>query len=376
MSYFGQSVEDESFNALVPIERFYPDLAPNTVSNATSESPSEPLFQGTRILYWYHPDYVSNVDLVTDVNGEAYEQFLYNAWGECLHHWTSNSSNSWSSPYRFNSKELDPETGMHYYGARFHNPKLSIWLSVDKYSHKGPGLSPYIYSANNPIMLIDLDGNWPYEVYIRSFHPSQSFGGGYDGDKRGWSIDPNASSRIHHRVTANHKTGEVIYTGRGKDGTYSDPSYHPDKGYATETPDGYIGKVVAGENSVEFETGYEGANPLLWYAPEIDVDAKISISQEGNILNVSSKVAGDDFPNTELMISDTYGNTVMLGVDKRAANNDDRPDILFGPATEVIINVDVQIMIDQNTGQFLKIQYQGKWIEIDTWNQMQLQQDV
>ena len=168
----------------------------------------------------------------------------------------------------------------------------------------------------------------------------------------------------------------MIYTGRGKDGTYSDPSYHPDKGYATETPDGYIGKVVAGENSVEFETGYEGANPLLWYAPEIDVDAKISISQEGNILNVSSKVAGDDFPNTELMISDTYGNTVMLGVDKRAANNDDRPDILFGPATEVIINVDVQIMIDQNTGQFLKIQYQGKWIDIDTWNQMQLQQDV
>ena len=31
-----------------------------------------------------NPDYVSNVDLVTDVNGEAYELFLYNAWGESL----------------------------------------------------------------------------------------------------------------------------------------------------------------------------------------------------------------------------------------------------------------------------------------------------
>ena len=153
MSYFGQSVKNERFSALVPIERFYPDLAPNTVSNATSESSSEPLFQGTRILYWYHPDYVSNVDLVTDVNGEAYELFLYNAWGESLHHWTSNSSNGWSSPYRFNSKEIDPETGMHYYGARYHHPKLSVWMSVDPLAHET--MEPYQYTANNPVTLID-----------------------------------------------------------------------------------------------------------------------------------------------------------------------------------------------------------------------------
>ena len=156
MSYFGQIVENEGFNTLVPIERFYPDLAPSTVSNATSESSSEPLFQGTRILYWYHPDYVSNVDLVTDVNGEAYELFLYNAWGESLHHWTSNSSNSWSSPYRFNSKELDPETGMHYYGARYHHPKLSVWMSVDPLASQN--LNHYQFTGNNPLMYFDPDG--------------------------------------------------------------------------------------------------------------------------------------------------------------------------------------------------------------------------
>jgi RHS repeat-associated protein len=156
MSYFGQSIENEYFSTLVPIERFYPDLAPNTVSNATPESTSEPLFQGTRILYWYHPDYVSNVDLVTDVNGEAYELFLYNAWGESLHHWTSNSSNSWSSPYRFNSKELDPETGMHYYGARYHHPKLSVWMSVDPLASQN--LNQYQFTGNNPLMYLDPDG--------------------------------------------------------------------------------------------------------------------------------------------------------------------------------------------------------------------------
>ncbi|MDB9820573.1 RHS repeat-associated core domain-containing protein, partial [bacterium] len=110
----------------------------------------------TRIMYWYHPDYVSNVDMITDKSGEAYELFLYNAWGESLHHWASSSTNSWSSPYRLNSKELDSETGMHYYGARYHHPKLSVWMSVDPLAHQT--LEAYQFTGNNPIALIDPDG--------------------------------------------------------------------------------------------------------------------------------------------------------------------------------------------------------------------------
>lgn len=33
--------------------------------------------------------------------------------------------------YKFNAKELDSETGLYYYGARYYNPKLSIWYGVD-----------------------------------------------------------------------------------------------------------------------------------------------------------------------------------------------------------------------------------------------------
>ena len=147
-------VEDLS-EALAPIERFYPDLSAGVNSGEGIES-ELPLYIGTRIMYWYHPDYVSNVDMVTDRSGEAYELFLYNAWGESLHHWTSSSTNSWSSPYRFNSKELDSETGMHYYGARYHHPKLSVWMSVDPLAHQT--LEAYQFTGNNPIMRIDPDG--------------------------------------------------------------------------------------------------------------------------------------------------------------------------------------------------------------------------
>jgi RHS repeat-associated protein len=60
----------------------------------------------------------------------------------------------------FSDKEKDEETGYHYFGARYYDSDLSIWLSVDPMAGKYPSLSPYTYCANNPVMLIDPDGNY------------------------------------------------------------------------------------------------------------------------------------------------------------------------------------------------------------------------
>ncbi|MCQ2211556.1 MAG: RHS repeat-associated core domain-containing protein [Paludibacteraceae bacterium] len=68
------------------------------------------------------------------------------------------SSAGWQSPYYFNSKELDEETGLYYYGARYLNPTEARWLSVDPMWEKYVGMSPYNYCAGNPVMLVDPDG--------------------------------------------------------------------------------------------------------------------------------------------------------------------------------------------------------------------------
>ncbi len=68
-------------------------------------------------------------------------------------------SNYYNSPYKFNGKELDEETGFYYYGARYYDPRISIWLSVDPLAIKHPNESPYIYCGNNPIIFFDPDGN-------------------------------------------------------------------------------------------------------------------------------------------------------------------------------------------------------------------------
>jgi len=43
--------------------------------------------------------------------------------------------------YQFNGKERDEETGLHYYGARYYDAELGIWLSVDPLAEIYPWIS-------------------------------------------------------------------------------------------------------------------------------------------------------------------------------------------------------------------------------------------
>ncbi|WP_300688861.1 RHS repeat-associated core domain-containing protein [Chryseobacterium sp.] len=51
---------------------------------------------------------------------------------------------------------------MYYYGARYYNPRASIWYGVDPLAEKMPSWSQYAYAFNNPINFIDPDGREPY----------------------------------------------------------------------------------------------------------------------------------------------------------------------------------------------------------------------
>ena len=67
-------------------------------------------------------------------------------------------SSSWATPYKFSGKEKDVETGYSYFGARYYDSDLSVWLSVDPLADKYPSMSPYMYCAGNPVKLVDPDG--------------------------------------------------------------------------------------------------------------------------------------------------------------------------------------------------------------------------
>ena len=155
----GQKPLDTASLKLPTIASYYPEATktPATSSNAEG-NPSAP-----RILFWYHPDYLGNVDLITERDGYTHEFFMYNPWGEEMHQWNANTY-AFTSPYRFNAKELDPETGLAYYGARYYQNKIGVWLSVDPMASAAPGWSPYRAFYCNPIQYIDPDGQWEWDA--------------------------------------------------------------------------------------------------------------------------------------------------------------------------------------------------------------------
>ena len=72
------------------------------------------------------------------------------------------STTSFSEGYNafsFTGKEKDSESGYYYFGARYYQPTLSIWNSVDPMADKYPSLSPYNYCAWNPMKLVDPNGD-------------------------------------------------------------------------------------------------------------------------------------------------------------------------------------------------------------------------
>src|SRR5690554_1479449 len=86
----------------------------------------------------FHPNHASNSlstglgstsTLITDMFGDPYQFFLNLPFGESMAE--QRRSGSFNNPYKFNGKELDSETGLYYYGARYYNPRISNWLSVD-----------------------------------------------------------------------------------------------------------------------------------------------------------------------------------------------------------------------------------------------------
>jgi RHS repeat-associated protein len=62
----------------------------------------------------------------------------------------------------YTGKERDAETGLDYFGARYYLGAIGRWGAVDRFTDKYPGLSPYGYAANNPLLYIDVNGDSLY----------------------------------------------------------------------------------------------------------------------------------------------------------------------------------------------------------------------
>ncbi|MBR4270058.1 MAG: RHS repeat-associated core domain-containing protein, partial [Clostridia bacterium] len=119
--------------------------------------------------YWYHPDHLGSSSWITYTDGSAVQHLHYLPWGEDF---VDQRTTNWNARHTFSAKEKDVETGLSYFGSRYYSSDLSIWLSVDPMSDKYPSLSPYVYCANNPIKLVDPNGE---TVIIEGQYDEEAF---------------------------------------------------------------------------------------------------------------------------------------------------------------------------------------------------------
>ena len=111
-----------------------------------------------KMQFYYHPDHLGSSSYITNLDGEVSQHIEYVPFGEVF---IEERNNTWNTPYLFNAKEFDEETGMYYYGARYYEPRLSLWMSCDPMQEKYAYITPYCYTFDNPVKYIDpTGGGW------------------------------------------------------------------------------------------------------------------------------------------------------------------------------------------------------------------------
>ena len=121
---------------------------------------------------WYLKNHLGSTMLVygtvssTDTNtadiGETKAAYDYRAFGEMV----TLSQPSDKVTENFTGKEHDDEISLDYFGARYLDPMLGMWISVDPARQFA---SPYLYAGNgyNPVNVIDSDGNAAEVAYYK-----------------------------------------------------------------------------------------------------------------------------------------------------------------------------------------------------------------
>ena len=110
-------------------------------------------------------DHLGNVRVVVKADGTIEKCYDYEPYGRDLDG-SANPDSPNPNPYKFGGKEFDQQLCNYDFGARWLNPAIGRWTTVDPLCEKYYSISPYAYCCANPVNLIDLDGLNPvYNEY-------------------------------------------------------------------------------------------------------------------------------------------------------------------------------------------------------------------
>ena len=74
--------------------------------------------------FFYHPDNLGSTDLITNESGDIVEETTYEPYGKVVE--------GGESRFLFTHKELDDQTGLYYFGARYYDPLPFLFTQPDE----------------------------------------------------------------------------------------------------------------------------------------------------------------------------------------------------------------------------------------------------
>jgi RHS repeat-associated protein len=104
---------------------------------------------------YYHTDHLGSSSVITDESGDLVERTKYYPYGSMREGGEANK-------YYYTGKELDMDTGLYYYGARYYHPTFATFTQADTIIpdvYDPQSLNRYTYVLNNPLKYIDPTGH-------------------------------------------------------------------------------------------------------------------------------------------------------------------------------------------------------------------------
>ena len=115
-------------------------------------------------VLWLLSDHLGTVKDLVDDTGNVLNHRTYDSYGNLI----AQSNAEFSSRYGFTGRELDEETGLYYYRARYYHSGIGLFISQDPIGFDGRDMNLYRYVKNNPLSWTDPSGKVLIEVRMNT----------------------------------------------------------------------------------------------------------------------------------------------------------------------------------------------------------------
>ena len=102
---------------------------------------------------FYQTDGLGSIIDLTDINGAVAKSYVYNSFGN-IEQQIGNVVN----PYTYTGREIDTESGLYYYRARYYDSIMGRFINEDPIGFAAGDNNFYRYVQNNPVNFVDPEG--------------------------------------------------------------------------------------------------------------------------------------------------------------------------------------------------------------------------